>query len=112
MKEEKIYTSYQQQWRLSRPSWYGVSIITIETKWQAKVSDIFCPFLTYRLDQIQEFKLVMVGDGGVGKTTFVKRHLTGEFEKEYYATYGVDVSQISFHTTHGLIKFNVWDTAG
>jgi len=25
----------------------------------------------------------MVGDGGVGKTTFVKRHLTGEFEKKY-----------------------------
>jgi GTP-binding nuclear protein Ran len=24
-----------------------------------------------------------VGDGGVGKTTFVKRHLTGEFEKKY-----------------------------
>jgi len=28
----------------------------------------------------------MVGDGGVGKTTFVKRHLTGEFEKKYVAT--------------------------
>ena len=32
---------------------------------------------------IPEFKLVLVGDGGVGKTTFVKRHLTGEFEKKY-----------------------------
>ena len=29
------------------------------------------------------FKLVLVGDGGVGNTTFVKRHLTGEFEKKY-----------------------------
>jgi GTPase SAR1 family protein len=27
--------------------------------------------------------LILVGDGGVGKTTFVKRHLTGEFEKKY-----------------------------
>ena len=32
---------------------------------------------------IPEFKLILVGDGGVGKTTFVKRHLTGEFEKRY-----------------------------
>lgn len=27
--------------------------------------------------------LLIVGDGGTGKTTFVKRHLTGEFEKKY-----------------------------
>lgn len=30
-----------------------------------------------------KFKLVMIGDGGVGKTTFVKRHRTGEFDKVY-----------------------------
>jgi GTP-binding nuclear protein Ran len=34
-----------------------------------------------------EFKLILVGDGGVGKTTFVKRHLTGEFEKKYVGKY-------------------------
>lgn len=32
-----------------------------------------------------QFKLVLGGDGGTGKITFVKRHLTGEFEK-YVAT--------------------------
>ena len=58
------------------------------------------------------FKLVLVGDGGVGKTTFVKRHLTGEFEKKYVATLGVEVHPLEFHTNHGRIKFNVWDTAG
>jgi len=61
---------------------------------------------------IPEFKLVLVGDGGVGKTTFVKRHLTGEFEKKYVATLGVEVHPLRFHTTRGPIQFNVWDTAG
>ncbi|CAF0704866.1 unnamed protein product [Brachionus calyciflorus] len=58
------------------------------------------------------FKLVLVGDGGVGKTTFVKRHLTGEFEKKYVATLGVEVHPLSFTTNRGPITFNVWDTAG
>lgn len=39
-----------------------------------------CPFLQ---SGVPEFKLILVGDGGVGKTTFVKRHVTGEFEKRY-----------------------------
>merc|ERR1712080_104277 len=53
-----------------------------------------------------------VGDGGTGKTTFVKRHLTGEFEKKYVATLGVEVHPLVFHTNRGAIRFNVWDTAG
>lgn len=83
---------------------------------------------------IPEFKLILVGDGGVGKTTFVKRHLTGEFEKKYVgmfylhlkiylmilkcyfiyflATLGVEVYPLKFYTSCGPIQFNVWDTAG
>ena len=61
---------------------------------------------------VAEFKLVLVGDGGVGKTTFVKRHLSGEFEKKYIATQGVEVHPMPFYTSKGNIVFNVWDTAG
>jgi GTP-binding nuclear protein Ran len=61
---------------------------------------------------IPTWKLLLVGDGGTGKTTFVKRHRTGEFEKKYIATQGVDVHPLVFHTNYGQIIFKVWDTAG
>lgn len=48
----------------------------------------------------------------LGKTTFVKRHLTGEFEKKYEATVGVNVHPLNFSTNYGDILFSVWDTAG
>jgi hypothetical protein len=32
------------------------------------------------------------------QTTFVKRHLTGEFEKKYIATLGVEVHPLGFTT--------------
>ncbi|KAJ5076702.1 gtp-binding nuclear protein ran [Anaeramoeba ignava] len=64
------------------------------------------------LENIANYKIILVGDGGVGKTTFVKRHLSGEFRKEYIATVGVEVHPLVFYTTKCPICFNVWDTAG
>jgi GTP-binding nuclear protein Ran len=62
--------------------------------------------------EVPQFKLILVGDGGVGKTTFVKRHISGEFERRYIPTMGVEVNPLPFFTNLGQIVFNVWDTAG
>ena len=63
-------------------------------------------------DIVAFFKCLLVGDGGVGKTTFVKRHKTGEFEKKYVATVGAEVIPMDFTTNRGKMIFSVWDTAG
>lgn len=59
-----------------------------------------------------EFKVVLVGEGSVGKTTLVKRHMTGEFDTKYTATVGVEVHPLRFHTNVGPVTLNVWDCSG
>lgn len=54
------------------------------------------------------FKCVLVGEGGVGKSTYVKKLLTGRYESVYMATLGVEVIPV----TLGGVRFNFWDTAG
>ena len=54
------------------------------------------------------YKICLLGDGGVGKTTFVKRHMLHTFEKKYVATLGVEVDPVR---KEGVI-FNLWDCAG
>jgi GTP-binding nuclear protein Ran len=51
----------------------------------------------------KEIKIVLVGDGGVGKTSFIKRFLTGEFETKYIATQGAVISSAVINTSKGLI---------
>jgi GTP-binding nuclear protein Ran len=61
---------------------------------------------------VRSFKIMVDGMAGVGKTSFIKRHKTGEFSKEYLPTMGVDVTPLAFNTTSGEIVFKVWDLSG
>jgi GTP-binding nuclear protein Ran len=56
----------------------------------------------------ETYKCVLVGDGGVGKTAYVKHWVTGQFERKYVATLGVEVHPVDF----AHVRFNIWDTAG
>ena len=53
-------------------------------------------------------KLVLVGDGCVGKTTWITKIMDGTFIQMYGATLGVEVTPLYVNGN----KFNVWDTAG
>jgi small GTP-binding protein len=58
------------------------------------------------------YKMCIFGDGGVGKTTFVNRFITGTYKEDFGMTIGVD-----FHTKHLEIEgkkvyLQIWDFAG
>ena len=58
------------------------------------------------------FKVCLIGNGQVGKTSFMKRQILDDFSDTYIPTIGVEVRPITFHTSRGPITFNVWDCAG
>lgn len=58
------------------------------------------------------YKLVIIGDRNVGKTTYIKRLLTGEFEKEYKLTILSDIHRYICNSTQGEIDFHIQDFAG
>jgi GTP-binding nuclear protein Ran len=58
------------------------------------------------------FKLVLLGDGGVGKSSYMRRLLTGEFDRRYIATFPYHNNDIYFSTNCGVIKLSVWESAG
>lgn len=71
------------------------------------------PFDTTANKCIGYFKIVLVGDGGTGKTSYMKRVLDGYFVTNYKATTGAEVFLVHFHVQNGeYISFEVWDTAG
>ena len=59
-----------------------------------------------------EFKVVLVGDSGCGKDTYIKRIQSGEFNKKYIPTQGATLETLTFATNHGNITFNVMNCAG
>jgi GTP-binding nuclear protein Ran len=61
---------------------------------------------------VPNFKVIVVGDTQVGKTSFVKRFLDGDYKDELPKTLGVEVHPVGFNTSYGPVGLNVWDCAG
>lgn len=58
------------------------------------------------------FKIILVGDAAVGKSSIVKRFTTGKFQEEYKSTIGVDFTVQTLQIGGKVVKLQIWDTTG
>ena len=58
------------------------------------------------------FKIVLIGDSGVGKTNILSRFINNEFSLTTQATVGVEFGSKIIKKGEKLIKLQIWDTAG
>ena len=58
------------------------------------------------------FKIVLIGDSGVGKSNILSRFTRNEFDLESKTTIGVEFATRSIPIDNKTIKAQIWDTAG
>jgi len=59
-----------------------------------------------------KFKITVVGDPAVGKTTLIRKYTTGGFQKDYIATLGAQFSNYEERIEGKQVKLFIWDIAG
>jgi small GTP-binding protein len=58
------------------------------------------------------FKISVIGDGAVGKTSLIKKFTKGTFEKDYIKTIGAQFSRFDKKVNEDIINLIFWDIAG
>jgi len=59
-----------------------------------------------------KFKIIVLGDPGVGKTSLILRYTNNAFRRSYIPTLGVHVSDKIFKINNTIIQLVIWDLAG
>ncbi len=58
------------------------------------------------------FKVIIIGDSGVGKSCLMHRVTTNEFIQDHEVTVGVEFGSLVVKLDQHVFKLQIWDTAG
>lgn len=58
------------------------------------------------------FKLLLIGNSGVGKSCMLMRYAENTFTSNFYNTIGVDFKIKTINLDNRQVKLQIWDTAG
>ncbi|KAF6011733.1 Rab GTPase ypt6 [Brettanomyces bruxellensis] len=61
---------------------------------------------------LTKYKIVFLGDQGVGKTSLITRFMYDTFDSHYAATIGIDFLSKTMYLDDKTIRLQLWDTAG
>ena len=61
---------------------------------------------------IHTFKILTIGESGVGKTCILRRFVEDKFLKNHLATIGIDFKTKNIIVDGVQVKLKIWDTAG
>jgi len=64
------------------------------------------------LSSVPVLKVVVAGNGNVGKTSLIRRFCEGKFEEARVATIGVDFQTQTVDLAGKTVKLSIWDMAG
>lgn len=63
-------------------------------------------------DYKEIYKVILVGDSGVGKSNILSRYTKDEFHLNTRSTVGVEFGTKIINTGSNIVKAQIWDTAG
>ena len=66
----------------------------------------------YQLQHKYLFRVCLLGDAGVGKSSLLTRFCDSSFKENYNCTIGVDFRLVTLKYNDIISKIHIWDTAG
>lgn len=60
----------------------------------------------------KNFKIIVIGDSGVGKSCLTNKAIKDEFEVSYNATIGFEFYPLNLKVGDKVVKLQIWDTCG
>jgi internalin A len=94
------------------PSTHEVSIQRKSSKPPREILDYYFSTRGAKGRALREVKLIVVGRGGVGKTSLIKR-LKGEpFDPHEWETHGINIRELELACADGPVQARVWDFGG